>query len=89
MGDMKNVLKVLFWIIAIILFPITAGLYFIWPSKIFKDRMSQNWKTFWWIRFSFRMVEGFDGEMVTDWDGTYITVDILNDTIILRNGWVH
>lgn len=51
--------------------------------------MSQNWQTFWWIRFSFRMVEGFDGEMVTDWDGTYITVEIVNDTIILRNGWVH
>ena len=234
---MKNVLKVLFWIIAIILFPITAGLYFIWPSKIFKDRMSQNWKTFWWIIYTVqafigvaskifacfvfiamanhnvepwvtrgdvsapdyktsedfyrltgvefpelemvdslsfcddgfpsnvwneyrfvakdglsdrfykrleracvtdsthwsytdgdiadyfypfvgepifgdqmhyhygiypdqepvdrsrgmcdRMVEGFDGEMVTDWDGTFITVDIVNDTIILRNGWLH
>lgn len=35
------------------------------------------------------MVEGLDGEMVTDWDSTYITVDIVNDTIILRNGWVH
>lgn len=46
---MKNVLKVLFWIIANILFPISAGLYFIWPSRIFKDKMSQNWKTFWWI----------------------------------------
>ena len=234
---MKNVLKVLFWIIAIILFPISAGLYFIWPSRIFKDRMSQNWQTFWWIIYAVqaligvalkifaclalilmtyenvdpcvtrdnvpapdyktsedfykltgvefpelkmvdslffqdggfptnhwkeykfiakddlndsfhkrleqacetdathwsytdgdiadyfypslgepiignqmhyhyriypdqepvdrsrgmcdRMVEGFDGEMVTDWDGTYITVDIVNDTIILRNGWVH
>lgn len=51
--------------------------------------MSQNWQTFWWIRFSFRMVEGFNGEKVTDWDGTYITVDIVNDTIILINGWVH
>ena len=233
---MKNVLKVLFWIIALLLFPITAGLYFIWPSKIFKDRMSQNWKRFWWVIYAVqafigiaskvfaciaiilmtyedsgpiiirddipesdyktsadfhkltgvefpelemvdslffqdggfptnhwreykfvakgglsdrfrqhlehacvtdsthwtytegcvsdfyyegtgepkigdqmvyhyeiypdqepvdrsrgmcdRMVEGFDGEMVTDWDGTYITVDIVNDTIILRNGWV-
>ena len=46
---MKNVLKVLLWIIALLLFPITAGLYFIWPSKIFKDRMSQNWKIFWWV----------------------------------------
>ena len=235
---MKNVLKVLFWIIALILFPITAGLYFIWPSKIFKDRMSKGWNIFWWITYALtalycvafkvlsctvfillaigsaegpsvsrdnvpapdyktsedfykltgvefpelemvdslffqdggfstnhwreykfvikgglsdrfkkhleracvtdsthwtytegcvsdfyyegtgepnigdqmvyhyeiypdqepvdrsrgmcdRMVEGFDGEMVPDWDGSYITVDIVNDTIILRNGWVH
>ena len=234
---MKNVLKVLFWIIALILFPITAGLYFIWPSKIFKDKMSKGWKIFWWVIYAVqafigiaskvfacitiilmtyedsgpiiirddipesdyktsadfhkltgvefpelemvdslffqdggfstnhwreykfvakgglsdrfrqhleracvtdsthwaytegcvsdyyyegtgeimigdqmvyhyeiypdkepvdrsrgmcdRMVEGFDGEMVPDWDGSYITVDIVNDTIILRNGWVH
>ena len=235
---MRNVLKVLLRIIAIILFPITAGLYFIWPSRIFKDRMSKGWNIFWWITYALtalycvafkvlscailillvigsdegpsvirddipapeystsedfykltgvefpelgmvdslffqdggfstnhwgeykfvikgglsdrfkqhleracvtdsthwtytegcvsdfyyegtgepkigdqmvyhyeiypdqepvdrsrgmcdRMVEGFDGEMVTDWDGTYITVDIVNDTIILRNGWVH
>ena len=233
---MKNVLKVLFWIIAIILFPISAGLYFIWPSRILKDRMSQNWQTFWWIIYAVqaligialkifaclalilmtyenvdpcvtrdnvpapdyktsedfykltgiefpelkmvdslffqdggfptnhwkeykfiakdglndsfhkrleqacetdsthwsytdgdiadyfypslgepiignqmhyhyriypdqepvdrsrgmcdRMVEGFDGKMVPDWDGSYITVDVVNDTIILRNGWV-
>jgi len=211
---MRNVLKVLLWIIAIILFPITAGLYFIWPSRIFKDRMSQNWKTFWWIIYAVqafigvaskifaclvfilmanedvdpwvsrnnvpapdyktsedfykltgvefpelemvdslfqddiyiyyreyqfvakeglsdvfyqrlehacvtdsthweqmvgdqtsyhyeiypdqvpvdrsrgmcdRMVKGFDGKMVPDWDGYYITVDVVNDTIILRN----
>lgn len=211
---MRNVLKVLLRIIAIILFPITAGLYFIWPSRIFKDRMSQNWKTFWWIIYAVqafigvaskifaclvfilmanedvnpwvscnnvpapdyktsedfykltgvefpelemvdslfqddiyiyyreyqfvakeglsdvfykrlehacvtdsthweqmvgdqtgyhyeiypdqvpvdrsrgmcdRMVKGFDGKMVPDWDGYYITVDVVNDTIILRN----
>ena len=235
---MRNVLKVLLRIIAIILFPITAGLYFIWPSRIFKDRMSKGWNIFWWITYALtalycvafkvlsctvfillaigsaegpsvsrdnvpapdyktsedfykltgvefpelemvdslffqdggfptnhwkeykfiakdglndsfhkrleqacetdsthwsytdgdivdyfypslgepiignqmhyhyriypdqepvdrsrgmcdRMVEGFDGEMVTDWDGTYITVDNVNVTIILRNGWVH
>jgi hypothetical protein len=34
-----------------------------------------------------RMVEGFDGEMVTDWDGTFISVDVVNGTIILREGW--
>ena len=211
---MRNVLKVLLRIIAIILFPITAGLYFIWPSRIFKDRMSQNWNTFWWIIYAVqafigvaskifaclvfilmanedvdpwvsrnnvpapdyktsedfykltgvefpelemvdslfqddiyiyyreyqfvakeglsdvfyqrlehacvtdsthweqmvgdqtgyhyeiypdqvpvdrsrgmcdRMVKGFDGKMVPDWDGYYITVDVVNDTIILRN----
>ena len=215
---MKIVLKVAFWIIALILFPITAGLYFIWPSKIFRDRMSQNWKAFWWVIYvvlafwgvaskvlicltfflmtykdsgpiisrddvpapdyrtsedfykltgvefpelkmvdslyfqdgglptnywseykfiakdelnnSFyksleracetdsthwiysedniykyliypdkepvdrsrgmcdRMVEGFDGKMVTDWDGSFISVKIQNDTIVLREGWV-
>ena len=35
-----------------------------------------------------RMVKLDDGRMVEDWDGSYITVDIVNDTIILRNGWV-
>ena len=231
---MKNVLKVTFWIFALILFPITAGLYFIWPSKIFRDRMSKGWKIFWWIQYGLtalhfvvlkiifctifillaigsaegpsvsrddvpapeyrtsedfykltgvkfpelemvdslffqdggfptsywkeykfvvkdgvsrsfyksleraretdsthwhygpiadyfysvtdeefvgdsmvyhyeiypdeqpvdrsrgmcdRMVEGFDGEMVTDWDGTFISVDVVNSTIILREGW--
>ena len=49
---MKNVLKVAFWIIALILFPITAGLYFIWPSKIFRDRMSQYWTIFWWVIYT-------------------------------------
>ena len=48
---MKNALKVAFWIIALILFPITAGLYFIWPSKIFRERMSKGWKIFWWIQY--------------------------------------
>lgn len=231
---MKKVLKVTFWIIALILFPITAGLYFIWPSKINRDRISRNGKTFWWVIYAVlafwgvaskvlicltcflmtyedsgpiisrddvpapeyrtsedfykltgvefpelemvdslifqdggfatnywkeykfvvkdgvsnrfhkhleyackedsthwyygpiadyfysvtaeesvdgsmvyhyeiypdeqpvdrsrgmcdRMVEVFDGEMVTDWDGTFISVDIVNDTIILRDGWL-
>ena len=49
---MRNVLKVLLRIIAIILFPITAGLYFIWPSRIFKDRMSKGWNIFWWITYA-------------------------------------
>ncbi len=45
---MKKTLKVLLWIMAVILFPITVGLYFIWPGRIFKDRISHNWKEFWW-----------------------------------------
>ena len=45
---MKNVLKVLLWVIALILFPIAAGLYFIWPGRIFKDRISLVWNRFWW-----------------------------------------
>ena len=46
---MKKTLKVLLWIMAVILFPITVGLYFIWPGRIFKDRMTQNWNLFWWL----------------------------------------
>ena len=48
MDYMKNVLKVLLWGIALILFPIAAGLYFIWPGRIFKDRISLVWNRFWW-----------------------------------------
>lgn len=49
---MKKVLKIIFWIIALILFPITAGLYFIWPSRIFRDKMSNGWKIFWWVTYA-------------------------------------
>ena len=45
-------MKVTFWIITLILFPITAGLYFIWPSKIYGDRISRNWKIFWWVIYA-------------------------------------
>ena len=31
---MKNALKIIFGIIFFLLFPITAGLYFVWPSNI-------------------------------------------------------
>ena len=48
---MKKTLKVLLWIMAVILFPITVGLYFIWPGRIFKDRMTQNWNLFWWLSY--------------------------------------
>ena len=55
---MKKVLKVLLWIMALILFPVTAVLYFIWPGKIFKDGMSRNWKIFWWIVYPVITVPG-------------------------------
>jgi hypothetical protein len=35
-----------------------------------------------------RMVEIEEGKFVNDWDGTYVSVELQNDTIILREGWV-
>lgn len=49
---MKATLKATFWIISWILFPIVSGLYFIWPGKLFKDKMSKGWKKFWWILYA-------------------------------------
>lgn len=44
--------KIILWIIAVILAPIVAGLYFIWPSKLFNEKMSKGWKVFWWVLYS-------------------------------------
>lgn len=49
---MKKLLKVTFWILAWVLFPIATGLYFIWPGKICKNKMSKRWKIFWWILYA-------------------------------------
>lgn len=35
-----------------------------------------------------RMVEDSDGKLTTDWDGEFISVEIQNDTIVLKDGWV-
>ncbi len=45
-------MKATLWIISWILFPITTGLYFIWPSKIFRNKMGKGWKKFWWILYA-------------------------------------
>lgn len=35
-----------------------------------------------------RQVQLSNGEWVNDWDGTFVSVDIRNDTVTLREGWV-
>lgn len=49
---MKELLKGILWILAWVLFPIATGLYFIWPGKICKNKMSNGWKIFWWILYA-------------------------------------
>lgn len=49
---LKKILKVTFWIVFWILSPIVAGLYFIWPSKIFKDKMSKESRISWWMFYA-------------------------------------
>lgn len=49
---MKKILKFTFWILAWVLFPIATGLYFIWPGKICKNKMSKGWRIFWWILYA-------------------------------------
>lgn len=55
---MKKVLKVILWTIALILFPITVGLYFVWPSRILKEKLSPKWRKFWWVCYGFVAVAG-------------------------------
>lgn len=35
-----------------------------------------------------RMVTMDDGNLVNDWDGDFISVEIQTDTIVLRKGWL-
>ena len=60
---MKKALKIIFWIVAFLLFPITAGLYFVWPSKILKERLSPNWRRFWWITYGFVALIGITSKI--------------------------
>ena len=60
---MRKALRIILWIIAFILFPITAGLYFLWPSKILKERLSPNWRRFWWITYGFVALVGITSKI--------------------------
>lgn len=60
---MRKALRIILWIIAFILFPITAGLYFVWPSKILKQRLSPNWRMFWWITYGFVALVGITSKI--------------------------
>jgi hypothetical protein len=40
------------WILLLILFPYAAGLFLIWPSNLFKERMPKGWKIFCWVIYA-------------------------------------
>lgn len=44
--------RLVLWIILLILFPYAAGLFLIWPSNLFKDRMPRGWKIFHWVIYA-------------------------------------
>lgn len=46
---MKKALKIIFWIVAFLLFPITAGVYFILSKIICKSKLSKGWRRFCWV----------------------------------------
>lgn len=35
-----------------------------------------------------RMVEKDDGSLTMDWDGSFVSVEVQNDTIWIREGWL-
>ena len=47
-----NKKRLVLWIILLILFPYAAGLFLIWPSNLFKDRMPKGWKIFCWVIYA-------------------------------------
>ena len=47
-----NKKRLVLWIILLIIFPYAAGLFLIWPSNLFKERMPKGWKTFCWIIYA-------------------------------------
>ena len=48
---MMNILRKILWGVALIAFPVTTILYLIWPSRLFKERMSKGWRQFWWALY--------------------------------------
>lgn len=44
--------RLVLWIILLILFPYAAGLFLLWPSNLFKDRMPRGWKIFCWVIYA-------------------------------------
>lgn len=53
--------------------------YFIYPDSTSVDRSKGMCD---------RMVEMDDGTMTKDWDGTFVSVEVQNDTIWIREGWL-
>lgn len=53
--------------------------YFIYPDSTSVDRSNGMCD---------RMVEMDDGTMTMDWDGTFVSVEVQNDTIWIREGWL-
>lgn len=53
--------------------------YWIYPDSEPVDRCRGNCD---------RMVKMDDGSVVEDWDGNYVSVEVVNDTVILRYGWL-
>ena len=53
--------------------------YFIYPDQTPVDRSRGMCD---------RMVTMDDGSVVNDWDGSFISVEIQKDTIVLRDGWL-
>ena len=53
--------------------------YFIYPDQIPVDRSRGMCD---------RMVTLGDGTIVDEWDGSFISVEIQKDTIVLRDGWL-
>lgn len=53
--------------------------YFIYPDSTSVDRSRGMCD---------RMVEGNDGTLTKDWDGTFVSVEVQNDTVWIREGWL-
>lgn len=53
--------------------------YFIYPDSTSVDRSKGMCD---------RMVEMDDGSLIKDWDGSFVSVEVQNDTIWIREGWL-